>query len=162
MIDIRTGLGYDVHIFGEGDHVWLGGVKISHDQGVVAHSDGEVVLHALTDAILGALSKGDIGDHFPPSDARWKDCASRVFLAHAAKIAKDEGFAIGNVDMTVIAEAPKIGPHRDRICETIAQILDIDRQRVSIKATTNEKLGFVGRREGIAAHAIATLIKETS
>lgn len=160
MIDIRTGQGYDTHIFGDGHHIWVGGVSIPHNRGVIAHSDGDVVLHALTDALLGAVGKGDIGDHFPPSDDRWKDAQSDIFLNHARKIVTDMGFNISNVDMTVIAELPKIGPHRENITKTIAGILDIEQERVSIKATTNEKMGSIGRGEGIAAMAICTLIKE--
>ncbi len=160
MIDIRTGQGYDTHIFGDGDHIWLGGISIPHNQGIIAHSDGDVVLHALTDALLGAVGKGDIGDHFPPSDDQWKDAQSHIFLDHARKVVTDLGFVISNVDMTVIAELPKIGPHRQSITKTIADILKIDPERVSIKATTNEKMGFLGRGEGIAAMAICTLMKE--
>lgn len=161
MIDIRTGQGYDVHIFGNGDHVWLGGVQIPHDRGIVAHSDGDVALHALTDALLGAISAGDIGKYFPPSDPQWKNARSEIFVKHAAKLVAEKGFRISNADITIIAEAPKIGPFADEICQKIAAMLDIDLDRTSIKATTNEKIGFIGRGEGIAALAICTLIKET-
>ena len=160
MIDIRTGLGYDTHIFGDGDQIMLGGIAIPHSRGVIAHSDGDVVLHALTDALLGAVGKGDIGDHFPPSDHQWKNAESYIFLSAARDIVNNLGYTIANVDMTVIAELPKVGPHRSEITQRIAQILQIEVDRVSIKATTNEKMGFLGRGEGIAAMAICTLIKD--
>lgn len=155
--ETRTGMGYDVHSFGPGDHVWLCGVQIPHDAGLVGHSDADAGLHALTDAILGALGAGDIGQHFPPSDPQWKGAASDIFLAHAAELAAKAGAVISNVDVTLILEAPKISPHTDRMRERVADILGIVRERVSVKATTTEKLGFTGRREGVAAQAIATL-----
>ena len=155
--ETRTGLGYDVHAFGEGGFVMLGGIKIAHTQGVVAHSDGDVLLHALTDALLGALGEGDIGMHFPPSDPRWRDAASRIFLEHAVARARKRGGRILHLDATVICEAPRIGAHRDAIRASIAAIAGIGGGRVSVKATTSEKLGFTGRGEGIAAQAIATV-----
>jgi len=154
----RTGSGFDVHRFCAGDHVWLCGVEIPHDQGLEGHSDADVGLHALTDAILGAAALGDIGQHFPPSDPNWKGASSHVFLAHAAKLVRGRGGEIGNVDITIICERPKVSPHRDAMARRIAEILHIDRDRVSVKATTTEGLGFTGRREGIAAQATATVI----
>lgn len=153
----RTGLGYDVHAFAEGDHVWLCGVRIPHDRALAGHSDADVGLHALTDAILGALGEGDIGDHFPPSDPQWKGAPSSHFLAHARDLALKRGATIHHVDITLICEAPKIGPHRAAMRARIADILAIPENSVSVKATTTEKLGFTGRREGIAAQAVATL-----
>ncbi|RED15572.1 bifunctional 2-C-methyl-D-erythritol 4-phosphate cytidylyltransferase/2-C-methyl-D-erythritol 2,4-cyclodiphosphate synthase [Parasphingopyxis lamellibrachiae] len=153
----RTGLGYDVHAFTEGDHVWLCGVRIPHDRALAGHSDADVGLHALTDAILGALSEGDIGDHFPPSDAQWKGAPSDRFLMHARDLASAQKAVIHHVDVTLICEAPKIGPHRAAMRTRIADILAIPEKSVSVKATTTEKLGFAGRGEGIAAQAIATL-----
>jgi 2-C-methyl-D-erythritol 4-phosphate cytidylyltransferase/2-C-methyl-D-erythritol 2,4-cyclodiphosphate synthase len=158
MTDIRTGQGYDVHAFGPGDHVWLGGVRIPHECGVIAHSDGDVALHAATDAVLGAIGEGDIGTHFPPSDPQWRGASSDRFLAHAARLVAARQGRIGNLDLTIVCEAPKVGPHRDAIRERIADILGISVDRVSIKATTSEKMGFTGRREGLAALALATVI----
>lgn len=155
--ETRIGHGYDVHRFQNGDHVWLGGIKISHTQGVDAHSDGDVILHALTDALLGTIGKGDIGQHFPPSDPKWKDAASDQFVLHAMKYLADAGGAVINADITVLAEAPKIGPHRDAIRERIAGLLQTDIARVNVKATTTEKLGFIGRAEGLAAEAVVTV-----
>lgn len=155
--ETRTGMGYDVHRFGPGDHVWLCGVQIPHEAGLVGHSDADAGLHALTDAILGALGAGDIGQHFPPSDPQWKGAASDMFLAHAAGLASKAGAIISNVDVTLILESPKISPHTEKMRERISDILGIAKERVSIKATTTEKLGFTGRREGVAAQAIATL-----
>lgn len=155
--DIRTGSGFDVHQFAPGDHVWLCGVKIPHNAGLAGHSDADVGLHALTDAILGAIGAGDIGLHFPPSDARWKGAASHQFLAHAARLVAGKGGIVAHADVTLICEAPKIGPHREAMRAQIAQILGLAMDRVSVKATTTEKLGFTGRREGIAAQAIATI-----
>ena len=155
--DVRTGLGYDVHAFGPGDHIWLGGVRIAHDAALVGHSDADVLLHALTDAILGAIADGDIGAHFPPSDMRWKGAASDVFLKDAVARVAARGGLIAHLDATIICEAPKIGPHRDVIRETIARIAGLDVGRVAVKATTSERLGFTGRREGIAVQAIATV-----
>ncbi|MEZ5811257.1 MAG: bifunctional 2-C-methyl-D-erythritol 4-phosphate cytidylyltransferase/2-C-methyl-D-erythritol 2,4-cyclodiphosphate synthase [Rhizobiaceae bacterium] len=156
--DVRTGTGYDVHGFTAGDHVTLCGVAIPHDVRLSGHSDADVGLHALTDALLATCSAGDIGTHFPPSDERWKGVDSAVFVDHAAGLVRENGGRIANVDVTVIAEAPKIGPHRQAMTARMAEILGIDAARISVKATTNEKLGFVGRREGIAALATATVI----
>ncbi|MDX2154894.1 MAG: bifunctional 2-C-methyl-D-erythritol 4-phosphate cytidylyltransferase/2-C-methyl-D-erythritol 2,4-cyclodiphosphate synthase [Hyphomicrobiaceae bacterium] len=156
--DVRTGNGFDVHRFVEGDHVWLGGVRIPHTHRLDGHSDADVALHALTDALLGAIGDGDIGQHFPPSDARWKGAASKVFLADAARRVVERGGRIGNVDVTILCEAPRIGPHREAMRTAIAGILGIDAGRVAVKATTTEQLGFTGRREGIAAMATATVV----
>ncbi len=158
-MDVRTGNGYDVHAFGPGDHVMLCGVRVPHDQGVLAHSDGDVGLHALTDAILGALAQGDIGQHFPPSDPQWKGAASHLFLRHAKSLADKAGFRITHADLTLVCEAPKVGSHATAMRATIAEALDLSPDRVSVKATTSERLGFTGRREGIAALATATLIR---
>jgi len=157
MGDIRSATGYDVHAFGPGDHIMLGGVRIAHDRGVVGHSDADVLLHALTDALLGCLADGDIGTHFPPSDARWKGAASRLFLEEAVRRVAARGGRILHLDGSVVAEAPRIGPHRDAIRATIAAIAGLSLDRVGLKATTSEKLGFTGRREGIAALATATI-----
>jgi 2-C-methyl-D-erythritol 4-phosphate cytidylyltransferase/2-C-methyl-D-erythritol 2,4-cyclodiphosphate synthase len=153
----RLGTGFDVHAFTEGDHVWLGGVRIPADRGVLAHSDGDVVLHALTDAILGALADGDIGVHFPPSDPRWRGASSDQFLADAVRRVTERGGVIDHLDITVLAEAPRIGAHREAIRARIAEIAGVPLSAVSIKATTTEKLGFVGRAEGLAAQAAATV-----
>lgn len=154
---MRIGQGFDVHAFGEGDHVMLGGVRVPYDRGVVAHSDGDVVIHALCDAIFGALARGDIGHHFPPSDERWKGADSRQFLRHAAMLMAQHGYAIGNADVTVIGESPKVGPHALPMRENLAADLNTDIGRISVKATTTEKLGFAGRREGLAAQACVLL-----
>ncbi|MEN1956228.1 2-C-methyl-D-erythritol 2,4-cyclodiphosphate synthase [Luteimonas sp. MJ204] len=155
---IRIGHGYDVHAFGEGDHVMLGGVRVPHGRGLVAHSDGDVILHALCDAILGALALGDIGVHFPPSDERWKGADSRALLRHCVALAAERGWKIGNVDATVICERPKIGPHAQAMREAIAADFGVALDAVSVKATTSERLGFVGREEGIAAQAVCLLV----
>lgn len=155
--DVRTGTGFDVHAFGEGDHVMLGGVAIPFTLGLDGHSDADVGLHALTDAILGALCDGDIGAHFPPSDPQWKGATSDRFLAFAAERVRARGGRIAHLDLTLICEAPKVGPHRDAIRARIAEIADIAVDRISVKATTTERLGFTGRREGIAAMASATV-----
>jgi 2-C-methyl-D-erythritol 4-phosphate cytidylyltransferase / 2-C-methyl-D-erythritol 2,4-cyclodiphosphate synthase len=157
-MDIRLGNGYDVHAFCEGDHVWLGGVKVPHSRGLLGHSDADVALHALTDAIYGALAEGDIGRHFPPSDPQWKGAASDIFLIHAVKLAADKGYRIGNVDVTIVCERPKVGPHVLAIQTHLAPILGIATDRISVKATTSERLGFTGREEGIAALATAVLV----
>ena len=159
MADYRTGSGYDVHRLVAGEELWLCGLKIPHDKGLAGHSDADVALHALTDAILGAAAMGDICDHFPPSDPQWRGAASDRFLAHAVKLVSNAGYSISNVDVTIICEAPKIGPHRAAMRTRVAQILGIGDDRVSIKATTTEKLGFTGRGEGIAAQAVATLCR---
>ena len=153
----RTGLGYDVHCFAAGDHVWLCGVKVPHDHGLEGHSDADAGLHALTDAILGAIGEGDIGQHFPPSDERWRGAPSWKFLAHAASLVAAKGGAISHCDVTIICERPKVGPHREAMRARIAEILKLDLSRVSVKATTTEGLGFEGRCEGLAAQAVATV-----
>lgn len=155
--DVRTGTGFDVHAFGPGDHVMLGGVAVPHGFGLVGHSDADVGLHALTDALLGALCDGDIGAHFPPSDPQWKGASSDRFLAHAVDKVKARGGRIAHLDLTLICEAPKVGPHRDAIRAEIARITGVPTARISVKATTTEKLGFTGRHEGIAAMASATI-----
>ncbi len=155
--DVRTGMGFDAHRFAPGDHVWLCGVKVAHDHGLEGHSDADAGLHALTDAILGAIGAGDIGQHFPPTDERWRGAASDRFLAHAAKLARDAGGRIVHCDVTLICERPKIGPHRDAMRARVAEILQLDIARISVKATTTEGMGFTGRREGIAAQAAATV-----
>lgn len=160
MKNIRIGQGYDVHIFGEGDHIALGGLRLEFDKGVVAHSDGDVVLHALCDAIYGAIAKGDIGTYFPPSDEQWRDAPSVIFLEHAKSLMSDEGYKISNIDITVVTEAPKINPHRRNICQNIADLLNIDHDQVSVKATTHEKMGAFGRGEGLAALANILIYKD--
>lgn len=154
---MRIGNGFDVHAFGPGDHVMLGGVRVAHTHGVVAHSDGDVIIHALCDAIFGALALGDIGTHFPPSDERWREANSRQFLRHAATLMAAHGYRLGNADITVIGERPKISPHAQAMRECLAADLDSDVGRVSVKATTTEKLGFTGRGEGIAAQAVVLI-----
>lgn len=154
---VRVGMGYDVHRLAAGEELWLGGLLIPHDKGLVGHSDADVALHALVDAIFGALGKGDIGTHFPPSDARWRGAASSQFVEHAAALARAAGYAIAHADLTIICEAPKIGPHREAMRARIAELLGIASAAVSVKATTTEGLGFAGRGEGIAAHAVVTL-----
>ena len=158
-MDIRLGNGFDVHAFCEGDHVWLCGVKVPHDKGLLGHSDADVGMHALTDAIYGALAAGDIGRHFPPSDPQWKGAESHIFLRHAAELARSRGFQISNCDVTLICERPKIGPHAGAMQAALAAIMGAKPDRVSVKATTSERLGFTGREEGIAAIATATLVK---
>ena len=160
-IDIRTGNGFDVHRFGDGDGpIILGGVEIQHDRGLAAHSDGDVGLHALCDAIFGALADGDIGSHFPPSDPQWKDADSAAFLSFAKDLCAAHGARILHLDLTLICEQPKIGPHRDAMRQRIAELSGLPLERVGVKATTSEKLGFTGRGEGIAAQATATLLFE--
>ena len=155
--DVRTANGYDVHKFTDGDHIMLCGLKIPHDHALEGHSDADVGLHAITDALLGTIGEGDIGQHFPPTDERWRGAASWKFLDHAASLVRAKGGVINHVDLTIICERPKVGPHRDAMKLRIAEILAIDPSRVSVKATTTEGLGFTGRREGIAAQAIATV-----
>ncbi len=157
-LEPRTGTGFDVHAFGPGDHVWLGGVRIAHDQGLVGHSDADAPLHALTDALLGALGDGDIGQHFPPSDPRWKGARSKLFVEDAVRRVAARGGRIVNVDLTILCETPRIGPHRDVMRTEIAGMLGIDVGRVAVKATTTEGLGFTGRKEGLAALATATVL----
>ncbi|MGB3752770.1 MAG: bifunctional 2-C-methyl-D-erythritol 4-phosphate cytidylyltransferase/2-C-methyl-D-erythritol 2,4-cyclodiphosphate synthase [Parerythrobacter sp.] len=156
----RIGSGYDVHRLAEGEALWLGGIRIEHTHGLAGHSDADVALHAITDAVLGAIGAGDIGEHFSPSDARWAGVSSDRFLRHACALASEAGYQTGNVDVTIICEAPKIGPHRDAMRTSIASILEISADRVSVKATTTEGLGPTGRREGIAAQATALLMKK--
>jgi len=156
--DVRTGNGYDVHQLVDGDGVTLCGVLIPHEQKLSGHSDADVALHALTDALLATCGAGDIGDHFPPSDPQWKGAASRIFLEHAAGIVREKGGTIMNADVSLIAEAPKVGPHREAMRRNLSEMLGISMDRCSVKATTNEKIGFVGRREGIAAIATATVV----
>jgi 2-C-methyl-D-erythritol 4-phosphate cytidylyltransferase/2-C-methyl-D-erythritol 2,4-cyclodiphosphate synthase len=153
-----TGTGFDVHAFGPGDHVWLGGIRIPHERGLKGHSDADVALHALTDALLGAIAAGDIGDHFPPSDPRWKGAPSSLFLEHARDLVTAAGGRIVHADVTIICEAPRIGPHRDSMRRLIADLLRVPVARISVKATTTERLGFTGRGEGIAAQAVATVL----
>jgi 2-C-methyl-D-erythritol 4-phosphate cytidylyltransferase / 2-C-methyl-D-erythritol 2,4-cyclodiphosphate synthase len=155
--DVRTASGYDVHKFTDGDHIMLCGIKVAHSHGLEGHSDADVGLHAITDALLGCIGEGDIGQHFPPTDERWRGAASWKFLDHAASLVKAKGGAINHVDVTIICERPKVGPHRDAMKARIAEILKIEASRVSVKATTTEGLGFTGRREGIAAQAMATV-----
>jgi 2-C-methyl-D-erythritol 4-phosphate cytidylyltransferase / 2-C-methyl-D-erythritol 2,4-cyclodiphosphate synthase len=155
--DVRTGQGFDVHAFGEGDHVWLGGVKVPHDHGLVGHSDADVLLHAITDAVLGAIAEGDIGAHFPPSDPQWRGAPSELFLRHAVGLVTAKGGRVAHIDATLICERPKVGPHRDAIREKIAAIMQMPLDRVAVKATTSERLGFTGRQEGMAALAMATV-----
>ena len=157
MGDTRAASGFDVHTFGPGDSIWLCGLQIPHTHGLVGHSDADAGLHALTDALLGTIAAGDIGMHFPPTDERWRGATSSIFLDHAARLVRAQGGAIVHVDVTLICERPKIGPHRDAMRAKIAEILKLDISRVSVKATTTEGLGFTGRREGIAAQAIATV-----
>lgn len=158
-MDIRIGNGFDVHAFGPGDHVVLCGVSVPHDHGLTGHSDADVGMHAITDALFGALAEGDIGRHFPPSDPRWKGAASDIFLHRAATLAAERGYAVSNVDLTLICERPKIGPHAGQMGQELAAILGICPGRVSVKATTSERLGFTGREEGIAAMATVALVK---
>ena len=159
-MDIRLGNGFDVHAFTAGDHVWLCGVKVAHDKALLGHSDADVGMHALTDAIYGALAMGDIGRHFPPSDPQWKGAESHIFLRHAVETAAKMGFRIGNCDVTLICERPKIGPHAGAMQAALSAIMGLEAGRISVKATTSERLGFTGREEDIAAIATATLIRE--
>ena len=154
---MRVGIGYDVHAYGPGDHVMLGGVRVPHSHGVKAHSDGDVLLHALCDALLGALGLGDIGQHFPDTDPRWKGASSLLFLRHCASLMRSRGWQLVNADATVIAEAPRLGSHRDAMRATIAAELGCEPGRVNVKATTHERLGALGRAEGLAAQAIVLL-----
>jgi 2-C-methyl-D-erythritol 2,4-cyclodiphosphate synthase len=156
---MRIGSGFDVHAFGDGDHLVLGGVRLPFNRGITAHSDGDVLIHALCDALLGALALGDIGQHFPPSEARWKDADSREFLRHCSLLIDQHGWKLGNADITVICELPKIGPHAAAMRAILAEDMGVTIAQVSVKATTTEKLGFTGRGEGIAAHAVVLLEK---
>lgn len=156
---MRIGSGFDVHAFGPGDHVMLAGVRVPHTHGVVAHSDGDVVLHALCDAMLGAAGLGDIGQHFRDDDPRWKGADSRRFVQAVIEMLDARGLRIGNADVTVIAQAPKLAPYRDQMRSELARLLGLDGDRVNIKATTTERLGFLGRAEGIAAQAVVLLVE---
>ena len=158
--DIRIGQGFDVHAFGPGDHVMLGGVRIAHERGLLAHSDGDVVIHALCDALLGALALGDIGLHFPPGDARWRGVDSRQLLRDCAALIAARGWRLGNADLTVICERPKLAPQIAAMREALATELQVDADSISIKATTSEGLGFTGRGEGIAAQAVCLLMRD--
>ena len=154
---MRIGSGTDVHAFGPGDFVMLGGVRIPHSRGVVAHSDGDVVLHALCDALLGAAGLGDIGQHFKDTDPRWKGADSKGFVRHIIEMLRARKLRVGNADVTVLSEAPKVGPHRDEIRRQIAELLEVSTEYVNVKATTTDGMGYTGRREGLAAQAIATV-----
>ena len=156
---MRVGQGYDVHRFGEGDHIILGGVKIDYEKGLEAHSDGDVVLHALSDALLGAAALGDIGQHFPDTDPEFKGADSRVLLRHVYKIVQDKGYTLVNADITIIAQAPKMAPHIEAMRRIIAGDLKADSDCINVKATTTEKLGFEGRKEGIAVQAVVLIEK---
>ena len=156
---LRVGTGFDVHRLAEGEEMWLCGVRIDHTHGLAGHSDADVAIHALVDAILGAIGDGDIGSHFPPSDPQWRGASSDRFLVHAVSLAAAQGYRIGNVDVTIICEAPKVGPHRQAMREKLAELLDAPLAAVSVKATTTERLGFTGRGEGVAAQAVATLVR---
>lgn len=156
---IRSGMGYDVHRLADGEELWLCGIKVEHSQGLAGHSDADVAIHALVDALLGAVGAGDIGQHFPPSDPQWRGAPSALFLEHAAALVANSGHRIGNVDVTIVCEAPKIGPHRDTMRARLAELMGVDIACVSVKATTTEGLGFTGRREGIAAQAMATVVR---
>ncbi len=158
-MDIRLGNGFDVHAFGAGDHVTLCGVDIPHSHGLVGHSDADVSMHTVTDAIYGALASGDIGQHFPPSDPQWKGAASALFLEHAVQLSREMGFAISNVDCTLICEFPKIGPHAQAMRAKMAELMQLELSRISVKATTSEQLGFTGRGEGIACIATVALVR---
>lgn len=153
----RVGQGFDVHRLVEGEELWLCGIQIPHDKGLSGHSDADVAIHALVDALLGAIGDGDIGTHFPPSDPQWKGAPSPLFLEHAIKLVANAGYKVGNIDLTLICEAPKIGPHRDAMRKKLAELLRVDEAQVSVKATTTERLGFTGRGEGIAAQAMVSL-----
>ena len=157
--EFRTGIGYDVHAFDKGKAIILCGIKIPYKFSLMGHSDADVSMHAITDALYGAIAEGDIGTWFPPNEPKWKNKDSEIFLTHSKNLLSNRGFKISNIDCTIVCEEPKINPHVEEMKENIARILDIERQQVSIKATTSEKLGFIGRQEGIASHAIATVIK---
>ncbi|MBS7803859.1 bifunctional 2-C-methyl-D-erythritol 4-phosphate cytidylyltransferase/2-C-methyl-D-erythritol 2,4-cyclodiphosphate synthase [Rhizobiales bacterium TNE-4] len=157
LTETVSAMGYDVHAFGEGDHVTLAGIKIPHTRGILAHSDGDVILHALCDAIFGAIGAGDIGQHFPPSDPQWKDAPSSTFVAQAIKLLKEQGGSLVNCDVTVLAEEPRIGKHRDAMIESLAGLTGLRKERIGLKATTTEKLGAVGRGEGLVAQVLCTL-----
>jgi len=159
---MRIGHGFDVHAFDEGDFITLGGMKIPHSHGLKAHSDGDVALHALADALLGAAALGDIGQHFPDTDEQWKGADSRMLLRHVVSLVADKGYRVGNVDITIIAQVPKMAPHIADMRAVIAADLQVRTDDVNVKATTTEKLGYVGRKEGIAVHAVALLLNSES
>lgn len=161
-LPFRIGTGYDVHAFGPGDHVFIGGVTIPHSHGLLAHSDGDVLIHALCDALLGALALGDIGRHFPPGDPRWAGVDSRELLRAVVAMLHERGWRVGNVDAVVICERPKLLPYIDDMRERLAADLEVAADAVGVKATTSEKLGFTGRQEGVAAHAVALLMREAA
>ncbi|MBM4214972.1 MAG: 2-C-methyl-D-erythritol 2,4-cyclodiphosphate synthase [Gammaproteobacteria bacterium] len=156
---MRVGSGFDVHAFGPGDHVMLGGVRVPHSQGVVAHSDGDVLLHALCDALLGAAGLGDIGQHFPDSDPQWRGASSDRFVTHAVTLLRERGYSIVNADLTLLCEAPRLSGHRDAIRSAIATLLGVAADAVNLKATTTEKMGYLGRREGLAAEAVVLITR---
>lgn len=156
---MRVGSGFDVHAFGPGDHVMLGGVRVPHSQGVVAHSDGDVLLHALCDALLGAAGLGDIGQHFPDSDPQWRGASSDRFVTHAVTLLRERGYSIVNADLTLLCEAPRLAAHRDAIRSAIATLLGVAADAVNLKATTTEKMGYLGRREGLAAEAVVMITR---
>lgn len=160
IIDLRTGIGFDVHAFAEGRKLILGGIEIKHERGLAGHSDADALLHAVTDALLGSLSLGDIGTHFPDDDPRYKNADSSVFLKKANELIRNRGYFVNNIDVVVALQHPKISPYVQKMKEKIAKVLDISPERVSIKATTTEKLGFVGREEGISVIAVATVVKK--
>ncbi len=161
-MNFRIGHGFDVHRFGEGDHIFMGGVKIPHTHGLVAHSDGDVALHALSDALLGAAALGDIGRHFPDTDPRFRGIDSRELLRHVIGLLNTKGYSVGNVDITIVAQAPKMAPHIPLMRERIAADLQCELDAVNVKATTTEQLGYVGRKEGIAVHAVALILKQST
>lgn len=161
-LPIRVGTGFDVHRLAKGGELWLCGVRIEHSHGLAGHSDADVALHAVTDALLGAVGGGDIGQHFPPSDPKWRGANSGQFIAHAVQVVEEAGYRVGNLDVTIICEAPKIGPHREALCARLAELAGVDRKCVSVKATTTEQLGFTGRREGIAVQAVASVLRRTT
>ncbi len=156
---MRIGTGFDVHAFGPGSFLTLGNVKIPYEHGFVAHSDGDVLIHAICDALLGACALGDIGQHFPPSDPQWQDCDSTVFLNHCQQLVQQQGYLIGNIDCTIIAEQPKMQPHIPAIRSRLAELLKVELNQVSVKATTTERLGFTGRREGVAVQTVCLLLE---
>lgn len=160
-MSIRIGQGYDVHRFGEGDHLMLGGIKVPYIQGFIAHSDGDVLIHALCDALLGALSLGDIGHHFPDTDSAYKNIDSSMLLKHVMRLLHDEGYELVNMDATLIAQAPKLAPYIDDMRQSLAECMQVEKDQVSIKATTTETLGFTGRKEGIAAQVVVLVSKST-
>jgi len=160
IIDLRTGIGFDVHAFAEGRKLILGGIEIQHDKGLAGHSDADALLHAVTDALLGSLSLGDIGTHFPDDDPRYKNADSSVFLKRANELVRNRGYFVNNIDIVVMLQQPKIAPYVQKMKDKISKILDVGSERISIKATTTEKLGFVGREEGISVMAVATVVKK--